>query len=92
VGLIERAGNEIAAVLMECCTVEECENTLAEISPEDWQRAAQKVLDLADHQGVVEENARLREALAHATTAVRDHATRLWQVAYEADRAAGGSR
>jgi hypothetical protein len=40
-------------------------------------------------RGVVEENARLREALAHATTAVRDHATRLWQVAYEADRAAG---
>jgi hypothetical protein len=46
--LIERAGNEIAAVLMERCTVEECENTLAEINPADWQRAAQKVLDLAN--------------------------------------------
>jgi hypothetical protein len=52
-GFIERAGNEIASVLVECCTVEEVENTLAEINPADWQRAAQKVLDLANHQGAV---------------------------------------
>jgi hypothetical protein len=51
--VIERCANEIAAVLCECCTVEEVENTLAVINPADWQRAAEKCLEAANHQGAV---------------------------------------
>jgi hypothetical protein len=39
-----RAANALCAVLMECCTVEECENTLAEINPDDWKRAAEQAV------------------------------------------------
>jgi hypothetical protein len=42
--LIERAANAIAAVLCECCTVEEIEDV---VNPADWQRAARRVLELA---------------------------------------------
>jgi hypothetical protein len=45
--LIERAANAIAAVLCECCTVEEIEDVLATINPEDWKLAARRVLELA---------------------------------------------
>jgi hypothetical protein len=38
--------------------------------------------------GHLEENARLRAVLARATNAMRSEAGRLWQAAYEADRAA----
>jgi predicted RNA methylase len=42
--LAERAANAIAAVLCDCCSVEEIENTLLPINPADWQRAAEEVL------------------------------------------------
>ena len=41
---LKRASNAMASVLMECCTVEECEN-LAEINPADWLRMAERAID-----------------------------------------------
>ena len=42
---LKRASNAMGSVLMECCTVEECEDTLASIHPDDWLRMAETAID-----------------------------------------------